>query len=154
MWDSRADDEHFKRKVWPKRQWVIGKQNVIYPRLVEPEKILPPPSHIKLGLMNFVRALNNEGQAFKALQEVFPKLSKEKVKAGIFDGPQIRELFKSDHFELLLNEVELAAWTYFKNVVNGFLGNNRAANFKDLVDTLMDTYKAMGGSISLYGHLG
>ena len=138
LWDSRDHRMHFVRKVWPERRWIVSTENVINIPLVKPEKVLPPPLHIKLGLMrNFVRALDKAGEPFKAIEEMFPKLSKGKVEAGVFDGPQIRKVFESEHFEFLLTEVESAAWTAFKNVVVGFLGNNRVTNYKDLVDTLM-----------------
>ena len=37
----------------------------------------------------------------------------EKLKAGIFDGPQIRQLFRDPEFENSMNEVELEAWKAF-----------------------------------------
>ena len=44
--------------------------------LVDPKKVLMPPLHIKLGLIKqFVKKLNPEGNAFKHIQELFPKLS-------------------------------------------------------------------------------
>ena len=52
-----------------------------------------PPLHIKLGLMKqFVKALDRNGGYFKYLRKFFPGLSLDKLKAGIFDGPQIRKL--------------------------------------------------------------
>jgi hypothetical protein len=54
-------------------------------------------------------------------------LSEAKIKEGIFVGPQIRELTKDKNFFFFfLNEVELAAWTAFKDVCSNFLGNNKA----------------------------
>jgi hypothetical protein len=55
-------------------------------------------------------------------------LSEEKIKEGIFVGPQIRELTRDETFDSVLNEVELAAWTAFKDVCSNFLGNNKAGN--------------------------
>ena len=43
-------------------------------------------------MKNFVKALNKEGQAFKYLSQVIPKLSEAKLKKGIFVGPQIIKL--------------------------------------------------------------
>ena len=58
-----------------------------------------PPLHIKLGLMkNFVQALDVKGPAFTYLCGKFPRLTFEKVKAGVFIGPQIRQLFKDQQF--------------------------------------------------------
>ena len=49
-----------------------------------------PPLHIKLGLMNqFVKALPTYGDCFKYITFVLPGLLIEKIKANVFDGPQI-----------------------------------------------------------------
>ena len=54
-----------------------------------------PSLHIKLGLMKqFVKSLHKKGTCFKYIQEKFPNLSAEKVKVGVFVGPQIRKLTK------------------------------------------------------------
>jgi len=40
-------------------------KNVIHKPLIKPNKVLPQPIHIKLGLMkNFVKALDVKGPAF------------------------------------------------------------------------------------------
>ena len=59
MWDSRAKNEHWIRKEWPKRQnLIVGSANVINEPLVEREKIVFPLLHIKLGLIKqFEKAL-------------------------------------------------------------------------------------------------
>jgi hypothetical protein len=48
-------------------------------------------------------------------------LSEAKIKERIFVGPQIRELAKDKTFYSILNEVDLAAWTAFKDVCKNFL---------------------------------
>jgi hypothetical protein len=55
-------------------------------------------------------------------QQEFPRLSEAKIKQGIFVDPQIRELTKDKTFDSILNEVEPAAWTAFKDVCSNFLG--------------------------------
>jgi len=94
-WDSRTRGTHYSRKHWPHRQSLTpGMKNVIHKPLIKPSKVLPPPIHIKLGLMkNFVKALGVKGLAFTYLCGKFPRLTFEKVKAGVFIGPQIRQLF-------------------------------------------------------------
>jgi len=65
-------------------------KNVINKPLIEPSKFLPPPLHIKLGLIkNFVKALGVKGPAFTYLCAKFLRLVYEKEKAGVFIGPQI-----------------------------------------------------------------
>ena len=43
-------------------------------------------------MKQFVRALDFHGDCFKYIGYTFPGLSEEKLKAGIFNGPQIRQL--------------------------------------------------------------
>jgi len=47
------------------------------------------------------------------------------LKAGIFDGPQIRQLIRDPEFENSINKVELDAWNAFVLVVQKYLGNNK-----------------------------
>jgi len=65
-WDSHARGTHYSRKHWPHRQSLTpGMKNVIHKPLIKRSKVLPPPLHIKLGLMkNFVKALDVKGPAF------------------------------------------------------------------------------------------
>ena len=50
-----------------------------------------PPLHIKLGLFKqFVKSLDKNSDAFQYLQNLFPKISEAKIKAGVFIGPQIK----------------------------------------------------------------
>lgn len=59
-----------------------------------------PPLLIKLGLIKqFVKALNKDGECFKYIINGFPKLSYEKIKGGVFDGPQIRKLIDDDEVD-------------------------------------------------------
>ncbi len=69
--------------------------NILEEPLVEREKIIFPPFHIKLGLIKqFVKALDENWECFKDICSVFQGLTIEKLKAGIFDGPQIRKLLR------------------------------------------------------------
>ena len=81
-----------------------------------------------------------------------PRLTYEKVKAGVFIDPQIRRLFKNQQFEAVLSGKEKAAWQSFEKVSSGFLGNFKAANFKELVQDLMDPYEQLGCNMSLKIH--
>ncbi|MGH0121420.1 UNVERIFIED_CONTAM: hypothetical protein FKN15_019855 [Acipenser sinensis] len=95
-----------------------------------------PPLHIKLGLMKqFVRALDKESAAFKYLQDFCPKLSEAKVKAGVSVGPQIKKILACNEFPKKLTSKEKAAWNSFVAVVQGFLGNHKAENYVELVET-------------------
>ena len=155
LWDSRNTNFHYNKKNWPPRSsYDIETHNVRLTPLVEPKKVLLAPLHIKLGLIKqFVKKLNPESDAFKHIQELFPKLSEAKVKAGIFVGPQVKRLMKSDSFSEKLSAVERRAWKSFVSVVEGFLGNHKADNFRNIVEELVDAYEKMGCRMSLKLHV-
>lgn len=60
---------------------------------------------------------------------MFPKLSTEKTKAGIFDGPQIRKLINDPNFTDCLTGVKKSAWNEFVWVVKNFLGNKKSDDY-------------------------
>ena len=153
-WDSRARDSHYIKKDWPLRQSLEpGRKSVQHPPLVESRKILLPPLHIKLGLMkNFVKAIDKTQAAFKYLRGKFPRLSEAKIKEGVFVGPQIRELLRDDAFDHALRGKEKTAWKAFQLVAINFLGNNKADNYRLLVENLLKAYKSLGCNMSLKIH--
>jgi len=113
MGDSRNRAQHYTKKDWPVREELVPcrARNVINNPLVDREKIVFPPLHIKLALIKqFTKALDEDGGCFTYLCHAFPGLTIEKLKAGIFDGPQIRQLMGDPEFENSMNEVELQAW--------------------------------------------
>ena len=118
----------------------MGKSNVKWEPLIEPQKVLMPPLHIKLGLIKqSVTALDKESAAFKYLQFLFPKLPDAKVKAGTFVGPHIKKIIECDKFAKLLNRKQKTAWNSFV-AAHGFLGNHKAKNYVQLVQTLITNY--------------
>ena len=155
LWDSRNTALHYKKRNWPLRSsYEIGIYNVKQQPLVDAAIILMPPLHIKLGLIKqFVKQLDTEGEAFKYIQQLFPKLSEAKIKAGVFVGPEVKRLINSIDFPELLSEVERTAWMYFVSVVNGFLGKHRAENFMELVEGLVEAYRKMDCRMSLKVHV-
>ena len=74
--------------------------NVAQKPLVDPQKILLPPLNIKLGIVkNFVKAMDKNGECFRFLKRNSSKLSETKIKEGVFQGPQIRQLMLDYNFE-------------------------------------------------------
>ena len=84
---------------------------------------------------------------------MFPKLSEAKVKAGIYVGPQVKRLMKSDSFSAKLSAIERRAWKSFVSVVEGFLGNHKADNFRNIVEELVDAYEKISCRMSLKLHV-
>ena len=79
----------------------------------------------------------------------FPRLSDEKLKAGVFDGPQIRTLIE---FVKSMNAVESAAWNSFVEAVQKFLGNHKASNYKQLVMRMLKCFEEHGANMSIKLH--
>jgi hypothetical protein len=154
LWDSRADKQHYIQRDWPSRPHLEpGSHNVLSNPLVNPRNILLPPLHIKLGLMkNFIKALDKKGRTFAFVKEKFPRISEAKLEAGIFDGPQIRELLKDAKFDDCLENHEINAWRAFKSIVQNFLGNHRSPDYEDVVEELLQSFKALGARMSVKMH--
>jgi len=64
-------------------------------------------------MKQFVKALNKDGNCFKYICRKFPGLSNEKLKQGIFDGPQIRQLIRDSEFVNPMTEPEFFARNSF-----------------------------------------
>ena len=154
LWDSRADKEHFKKFTWTARSNLKpGDPNVIAEPLVEREKILLPPLHIKLGLMkNFVKGLKKESEIFPFLRRKFPRLSDAKIEAGIFDGPQVRALMNDERFEEVVEESERKAWQSFTSLTRNFLSNHQSPDYETIIFELLSNYQKLGARISIKMH--
>ncbi|UYV62447.1 hypothetical protein LAZ67_2000627 [Cordylochernes scorpioides] len=128
-------------------------KNIANLPLIDSENIYLPPLHIKLGLMkNFVKAMDRNASGFAYLKQKISSISEAKIKEGIFVGPQIRELQQDGNFQNSLNEVEAAAWNSFRNVCKNFLGSVKVENYRDIVNDLLLSYKALGCNMSLKIH--
>jgi len=71
-------------------------------------------------MKQFVKALDKTGQYFQHLVKKFPKLSEAKLKEGIFDGLQIRTMFRDTTFVSTMNRLKKEAWLSFKAVAQNF----------------------------------
>eukprot|EP00795_Rhopilema_esculentum_P009945 gene9945-18558_t len=154
MWDIRDRAQHYIKREWPVREELVPcrARNIINEPLVNRNRILFPPLHIKLGLIKqFTKALDKDGSCFQYLCQAFPGLTIEKLKAGIFEGPQIRQLIRDPEFENSMSKMEHEAWKTFVHVVKNFLGNNKARN-KELVNKMLIAYKNLGCNMSIKMH--
>ena len=141
-------------KDWPVRKHLtVGENIIINEPLVDSRKIIFPPLHLKLSLMkHFVKALDTDGYCFKYLCESFPALSYEKIKAGVFDCPQIRQLMKDNAFLNSMNKTERQAWLSFVSVVENFLGNTKSDDYRNIVETILENYYKLGCNMSIKVH--
>ena len=99
-------------------------------------------------MKNFVKGMDKTGRGFEYLRNV----SDTKIKEDIFIGPQIGELMQDKQFDEDLNETERNAWLSFKRICKDFLGNHKAANYQDVVQDLLTSYKPMVCNMSLKIH--
>ncbi|UYV73081.1 hypothetical protein LAZ67_10001761 [Cordylochernes scorpioides] len=103
-------------------------------------------------MKNFVKAMDRNASRFAYLKQNFSSISETKIKEGIFVGPQIRKLQQDGNFQNSLNEVEAAAWNFFRSVCKNFLGSVKVENYRDIVNDLLLSYKALGCIMSLKIH--
>ena len=103
-------------------------------------------------MKNFVKGMDKTGRGFEYLRNKFPNVSDAKIKEGTSKGPQIREMMQDKQFHEDLNETERNAWMPFKRICKDCLGNHKPANYQDVVQDLLTSYKAMGCNMSLKIH--
>ena len=153
-WDSRARDKHWYQKDRPVREQLqVGEKNIINEALASRDKIIFPPLHNKLGLMKqFEKALSKEGECFRYLRSSIVGLREEKLKASVFDSPQIRQLINDEDFINSMSEPEECAWRAFVDVVRNFFGNRKADDYEELVSRLLGSYQQLGSNMSIKVH--
>ena len=79
-------------------------------------------------MKQFVKAFDKDRDCFNYIAKTFPGLSMEKLKAGIFNRPQIRKLMQYQTFTARMTVAESAAWCLYVSVMREFLGNTKASN--------------------------
>ena len=91
-----------------------------------------------------------DGECFQPLIRTFPYLSYEKIKAGVFNGPQIRTLVHDQGFTM--NDKEGAARLSFGDVTKNFLGYKKAQNYENLVSNMLLAFHYLGYKTSIKVH--
>ena len=130
-----------------------GLPNVAYDPIVSRDKIIFLPLHIKLGLTKqFVYAFRFDRECFQHFLRTFSGLFYEKIKAGVFDGSQIRTLVRDQAFVQAINDKEKAAWLSFVDVMKNFLGNKKTGNHEDLVGNMLSAFYDLGCKMSIKVH--
>lgn len=155
LFDSRDDAAHYDREVWPPRKkFKIGDNSVKRMPLVSAQQFLPPILHIKMGLTKQLVTVmaKNKSRGIQRLKQLFPLKTEDKVKAGIFTGPEIRVIMEDEDFVTYLNEDEKDAWEALVKVITGFLGGNRVEEYKDLIEHMLSTFEAVGSRMSVKLH--
>jgi predicted Zn-dependent protease len=100
-------------------------------------------------MKQFVKALPKEEECFKYLCKKCPGLSDAKLKEDIFVGPDNRKLLSDDLFQTTMKTVERGAWNAFKEIIAKYLGNYKDPNYKQIVEKVLENFKALGCAMSL-----
>ena len=103
-------------------------------------------------MTQFFKALSVDGECFQHLICTFRGLSYNKIKAGVFNGPQIRTLVRDQSFTQTMNDKEKAAWLSFVDVTKNFLGNKKAQNYENLVSNMLLAFHHLGCKMSIKVH--
>ena len=81
------------------------------------------------------------------------EVSMEKLNAGLFDGPQIRELMKNAMFDEELSKAKLLAWQSLKSVVKNFQGNHWSAEYeKEIEELILKSFRQLKARMSVKLH--
>ena len=103
-------------------------------------------------MKQLVKALDFYGDCFKYIGYTFPGLNEEKLKAGIFNGPQIRQMIKDSSFVASMTSKEARAWKALREVIKNFLENKKAENYKNLLGELLSSFEEMSCNMSIKLH--
>lgn len=162
LWNRNDCDDKYKVKQWPSRpsfDKYPDSNNLYYSAeqrpLVKAENVLPPPLHIKLGLVTqlFKKLIEVNVNVKEMLLSIFPRLSQSKVECGIYDGPKIRDIFNKSNVEAILTDEEREAYLSLKRVCEQFLGNHRSENYRELIKSMLSAYKNLHINVTVKMHL-
>ena len=83
----------------------------------------------------------------------FPCTSETKLRAGVFDGPQIRKLTKDEGFTASMSATEKIAWTGFWVIISNFLEKYRSPIYKKQIKELLESFQSLGAQMCVKMHL-
>jgi hypothetical protein len=90
----------------------------------------------------FFKAVDHNGKFLQYLQKKFPQNSESKRK----------DLMKNKNVDTLPKWTQKAACEAFKVVVDHFLGQHKALNYKKLVENMHETFRNMRCNVPLKRH--
>ena len=82
-----------------------------------------------------------EEEGFLYLKQLFPRIKESKIKQV---GPQLHQVLKDEMCPTKLNEQELIARSYFKDLCTGFFGCRKSPNYTEMISRLLHIYHAIG----------
>lgn len=87
-------------------------------------------------MKQFMKFLDQSSSCFSYsyIKQQIPGMNSEKLKGGILDGPQIRQLINDSYFDDSVNVTKRKARSIFVFVGKHFLGNHKSDNYVELVE--------------------
>ena len=155
-WDSQARADHYTDRVWIRRKnRKIGSFNIQKKNLVNPDRVIFPALHLFLGFgTQLIKTFVNDGPEKKYIKEhICWWVSVAKINGGTFNGPQLNLILNHNGFYRIVSKQHKNAITALKNVRDGFIGNYRAENYKELVQKMIDSFQAINAKMSLKVHI-
>ena len=92
-----------------------------------------------------------EGSGFSFLQK-FPQTIMKKLKAGIFDSPQIRIIMKDPMFDKAQTRAKLSAWQLLKSLVTILQGNRWSALYEKEIEKNLKSFHKLRAQMSVKLH--
>lgn len=96
--------------------------------------------------------IDMELRPLRRIKQLFPKLTKAKIDAGVFIGPDVLKILKDEPFHDTLTDQQRDALDALKAIVENFLGNYRAPNYVDLVNDFLTKFEKIEANMSLKMH--
>lgn len=93
-----------------------------------------------------------ELRPIKRIRQLFPKLSKAKIEAGVFTGPTVLRILNDAAFRNTLMDQHRDAFDALKALVDNFLGNHKAPNYVELVQDFLRKFEKIEANMSLKMH--
>lgn len=72
--------------------------------------------------------------------------------SGTLNGPQVSKLMKNVRFAATLKTVEKRAFDAINGVIDNFLGNRKAGNYREIIGELIQSFREMKVNMSLKIH--
>lgn len=174
LWNSRyksANQEetliyHYHSNYESRSDYSINKTtSIVREPLINIDNIWLGPLHIKLGIFTqFSKSLapktkmvrgekvvvnNGNQRAIAFLSDLFKYKSEDKIKSGIFNGPEIRRLMKKRiEFSMNLTPKENACWQSFVELVENFFGNFRSSDYSIKINNLISSFEQNNINVS------
>lgn len=124
--NKKGATDHYVIRDWGPKDQMVTEQAKKGVQLVPLEKLLFPPLHIQLGLVNiFLQTLERNSEAWEHIINRFPKMAPNPLYQGSLNGKDVQQLFKDGEFENKLEPAHQTAWKCFRDVSWNFLGTHK-----------------------------